>query len=87
VLAESWRGGARLANLARLLALCEVEGMSEEQARRVGVLAGASGHADVVDVAVVEGAIRRGDAVVTSNDCHIRLVADSTGRRLPIEHI
>jgi hypothetical protein len=40
--------------------------MTENQARKVGVLAGQSGHDNVVDVTVVEGAIRRGDAVVTS---------------------
>ena len=36
VLAEAWRGGARQASLSRLLAMCNVEPMSEEQARQVG---------------------------------------------------
>jgi coenzyme F420-reducing hydrogenase gamma subunit len=36
-----------------------------------------SGHDDIVDVAVVEGAIRRGDAIVTSNVTHIRKVAEA----------
>src|ERR1700688_8398 len=72
VLAEAWRGGSRQASLARLLVLCEVEPMSEEQAREVGVLAGKAAHHDVVDVTVVEGAIRRHDAVVTSDDDYIR---------------
>ena len=40
-----------------------------------GVLAAQSGHDDVVDTAVVEGAIRRGDAVVTSDLGHIRKIA------------
>jgi hypothetical protein len=35
--------------------------MSEEQAREVGVLVGKATSADIVDVAVVEGAIRRQD--------------------------
>jgi hypothetical protein len=35
----------------------------------------------------VEGAVRRGDAVVTSNMTHIRMVADATGARLRIESI
>ena len=86
VLAEAWRGGGRQASLSRLLAMCEVEAMSQEQARRVGVLAGKAGHDDVVDVTVVEGAARRRDAVVTSNDDHIRLIASATGARLHIEH-
>ena len=50
--------------------------MNEELARNVGVLAGKSGHDDIVDVSVVEGAVRRGDAVVTlESDPH------SDGRR------
>lgn len=87
VLAEAWRGGGRQANLSRLLAMCEVEAMNEEQARRVGVLAGKAGHDDIVDVTVVEGAARRRDAVVTSNDDHIRMVADVTGGRIHVEHV
>jgi hypothetical protein len=39
VLAEAWRGGSRQASLARILATCEVEPMTEAQARDVGVLA------------------------------------------------
>jgi hypothetical protein len=87
VLAEAWRGGGRQASLSRLLAMCEVESMSEDQARRVGVLAGRSAHDDIVDVAVVEGAVRRRDAVVTSNDAHIRAIAEAAGSRLHIEHV
>jgi hypothetical protein len=67
--------------------MCDTEAMSEELARNVGVLAGTSDHDDIVDVSVVEGALRRGDAVVTSNVTHIRMVADATGARLRIESI
>lgn len=49
-LAEAWRGGSRQASLARLLAMCDVEEMSEEQARHVGVLAGKAAHDDIVDL-------------------------------------
>lgn len=87
VLAEAWRGGPRQASLSRLLAMCDVEPMSEDQARQVGVLAGKAAHDDIVDVTVVEGAIRRRDAVVTSNEDHIRRVADAVGVRLRIEPI
>lgn len=87
VLAEAWRGGSRQASLTRLLRMCDTEPMTEELARNVGVLAGKSGHDDIVDVSVVEGAIRRGDAVVTSNTTHIRMIADATGGRLRIESI
>lgn len=87
VLAEAWRGGGRQASLSRLLAMCEVEPMSEDQARRVGVLAGKAAHDDIVDVTVVEGAARRRDAIVTSNDSHIRAIAEAAGARLHIEHV
>jgi hypothetical protein len=87
VLAEAWRGGSRQASLSRLLRMCDTEPMSEELARHVGVLAGESGHHDIVDVSVVDGAIRRGDAVVTSNLTHIRMVADAAGAGLRIESI
>jgi hypothetical protein len=87
VLAEAWRGGSGQASLSRLLRMCDTEPMSEELARNAGVLAGKSGHDDIVDVSVVEGAVRRGDAVVTSNMTHIRMIADATGARLRIESI
>jgi hypothetical protein len=51
-LAEAWRGGARQANLSRMLVMCEVEPLTEDQARRVGVLAGKAKHDDIVDLAV-----------------------------------
>jgi len=87
VLAEAWRGGPRQASLARLMAMCGVEEMTEEQAHAVGVLAGKSGHDDIIEVTVVEGAVRRGDAIVTSNRDHIELVADSVRRNVLIEDV
>jgi len=82
VLAQAWRGGSRQASLSRLLAMCEVEPLSERQARDVGVLAGKAGHDDIVDVTVVEGAIRRRHAVVTSNEEHIRRIASAADVQL-----
>jgi hypothetical protein len=87
VLAEAWRGGSRQASLARFLALCTIEPLSDEQAKAVGTLGGRSGHDDIVDVTVVEGAVRRLDAVVTSNPTHIRTIADAVRARLTIETI
>jgi hypothetical protein len=87
VLAQAWRGGSRQASLARLLAMCRVEPMTEAQARDVGVLAGKAAHDDVVDVAVVEGAIRRRQAVVTSNETHIRTIASAARVELRIERV
>jgi hypothetical protein len=87
VLAEAWRGGARQASLSRLLAMCDIEPMTEDQARQVAALAGKAAHDDVVDVTVVEGAMRRRDAVVTSNVEHVRRIADAARVRLRIERI
>lgn len=87
VLAEAWRGGGRQANLARFLHLCVTEDLSVKQAKAVGVLASKADHDDIVDVTVVEGALRRRDAVVTSNHTHIRKVADAARARLTIERV
>jgi hypothetical protein len=87
VLAQAWRGGARQANLSRLLALCQVEPMSEAQARAVGRLANRSRHDDVVDLSVVEGALRRRDVIVTSDAEDIQRVLSSVGMHLPVESI
>jgi predicted nucleic acid-binding protein len=87
VLAQAWRGGARQAGLARLLRMCDVEPMTEELAQRVGSLVSDSGHGDIVDVAVADGAIRRGDGVVTSDAGHIRKIAEAAGSTLRIASI
>jgi predicted nucleic acid-binding protein len=87
VLAQVWRGGSKQASLSRLLALCQVEPMTEEQARAVGRLADRSRHKDVVDLAVVEGALRRKDAIVTSDLQDIGRIVVSTGQHVPIESV
>ena len=88
VVAEAWRGGSRQASLARMLAGCDIEEMTADQARRVGELAGRADHQDVVDVAVVEGAARReDDAILTSNESHIRKIIKATGQRIRVETV
>lgn len=88
VLAQAWNGGGpRQASLSRLLALCVTEALSEEQARRVGELAARAHHHDIVDVTVVEGAMRRGDAVVTSDRGDIQRIVDGVGGSLRIEDV
>lgn len=86
VLAEAWRGGPQH-QVSRLLQGCRVESLTEERARAVGVLAKASGLDDTVDLAVIEGAVRRNDAVVTSNRGHLEQAADGMGRRLTIHDV
>ncbi len=87
VLAQAWRGGAKQASLSRLLALCEVEPMSERQARAVGRLVSRSRHVDVVDVTVVEGALRRKDAIVTADPDDIRRTVEALREHIPIEAV
>jgi len=87
VLAQVWRGGSRQASLSRLLAMCDVEPLTDDQARQVGALARKARHDDIVDVTVVEGALRRGDAVVTSDAPHLRRIARAAGADLSIESV
>jgi len=86
VMAEAWRGGPRQASLARMLAGCDIEPMSADQARHVGELAGRADH--VVDVAVVEGAARRDDdAIITSNESHIRKIVTAARQTIRVETV
>lgn len=82
VLAQGWRGGARQALLARLLVGCDVESMQDAQARAVGELAARAGVADVVDATVVEGALRRGDVVLSSDPDDLQAIASAAGHTL-----
>lgn len=88
VLAEAWRGGPQPL-LARLLRGCELEPFSVADARRVGAFAGrAKGvRASIVDFLVVEGALRRGHVVVTSDPDDLRAIAKSAGKKLVVETV
>ena len=86
VLAEGWQGGPQ-ANLSRLLKGCDIEDLTKAQARAVGALTATADHDDIVDVSVVEGAVRRNHAVVTSNSVHIRKVAAATGASITIHSV
>ena len=81
VVAQTWRGGSRQALLARLLFGCHVEALDHHQARSVGALAARAAATDIIDVTVVEGALRRGDLVVSSDSRDLELIASSVGRR------
>lgn len=86
VLGEAWRGSHQ-PQLSRLLRGCQVEPLTEPQARAIGLLAARSGVPDTVDLAVVEGALRRGDAVVTSEWMVLARVAVVVGRELTIHAV
>ncbi len=86
VFAEAWRGGPQH-RLSRLVRGCDIKPLTETQARALGVLAAASGLDDTVDLAVAETALRRNEAVVTSNRSHIEQIGRAVGRGLAIHDV
>ncbi|MHB8719287.1 MAG: twitching motility protein PilT [Candidatus Dormibacteria bacterium] len=87
VVAEAWRGNRRQANLHRLLAACHIAPLAQADARRVGALLGRAGLADVVDASVVDGAMARGDVVLTSDVRRLRRLATAAGVALRLESV
>ena len=67
VVAETWRGGARAARLARALAACAITETDERIARVAGELLGVTRSANTIDALVVATAARFGDAVLTAD--------------------
>lgn len=51
------------------------------------MFSGTANHDDIVDVTVVEGALRRRDAVVTANETHMYGIAGAVRGRVRIEAI
>jgi hypothetical protein len=86
VVAQCWRGTPRQAQLARLLAGCEVEALDDTRARATGTLAGRARTTDVIDAFVVEGALRRGDLIVSSDEGDLAAIAGAVGRHIDIDH-
>lgn len=86
VVAQCWRGTPRQAQLARLLAGCEVESLDDVRARATGSLAGRASTKDIVDACVVEGALRRDDLIVSSDQGDLNSIAAAVSRRLEIDH-
>jgi hypothetical protein len=86
VLAQCWRGTPRQAQLARLLAGCEIETLDDTRARATGTLAGRARTTNIADACVVEGALRRGDLVITSDQGDLNAIAAAISRRLNTDH-
>ena len=78
VLAQAWHGGPQI-DLSRLLKGCQIEPLDETRARTAGHACALAHTADVIDAAVVIGAIARGDLVVTSDRGDINRVANALG--------
>ena len=86
VVAQCWWGTPRQAQLARLLAGCEVESLDDVRAKATGILAGRARTKDVVDACVVEGALRRDDLIVSSDQGDLDSIAAAVSRRIEIDH-
>lgn len=67
VLSQVWRGGPRVARLAKLVVESEVDALDEGRAKEVGERLGDRDGSDVVDAHVVCCAIEREAVVVTSD--------------------
>lgn len=81
---EAWRG-RRQTSLSRLLDGCEIEPLAAEPAERAGTLRRTSADAiGPIDATVVESAVRRGAAVVTSDRGDIEQLAGAARRRVQI---
>ena len=83
VLAQAWRGGPQPL-LSQLVGACTVEPFDESTARLAGAMLSRARSTDVVDASVVVGALRRADAVVTSDRSDIEHLARAVGRRVDI---
>ena len=86
VVAQCWRGTSRQAQLARLLAGSDVETLDDTSARAAGTLAGHARTTDIVDANVVEGALRRGDTIISSDEGDLAAIAAAVSCRLNIDH-
>ncbi len=83
VIGQVWRGGARQAQLARLLRATEVSALDLELGRSAGALLGRARTTDVVDAAVVLLAAD-GDQVLTSDPDDLTALAAAAGIHLEL---
>lgn len=83
VLGQAWRGGPQ-AGLSRLLKGCRVEALDEVRSRAAGHACGRSQTSDVIDAAVVVGAVARGDLLVTSDANDMTRIASALHTRLDL---
>lgn len=87
VITEVYRSG-RQVRLAKLLTGCEIEALEAPSARAAGILLGRCAvDPGAVDASVAEGALRRGDSVVTGNAEHIQALATGVNRELDVIRI
>jgi hypothetical protein len=78
VVAQAWRGSAKQARLARLLAMLDVRGVHLADARAAGELLAATGTSDVVDALLALLAVP-GDQLLTSDPDDLRVLIEARG--------
>jgi hypothetical protein len=69
----------------RLLAGCDAEALDGDQARSVGSLAARAATTDIVNACVVEGAMRRHDLEVSSDEGDLQAIAAAVSRRVEVD--
>lgn len=86
VVGQVWRGGARQAQIARLLHAVEISPLDLELGRRAGELLGRARANDVVDAAVVLLAVD-GDQLLTSDPDDLTSLAVAAGVHLELVRV
>ena len=81
VVAQAWRGSAKQARLARLLAMLDVRGVHLADACAAGELLAATGTSDVVNALLALLAVP-GDQLLTSDPGDLRVLIEA--RRIPM---
>jgi predicted nucleic acid-binding protein len=85
-LAQVWRGGPTSARLAQLIGGSDIDILSEERAKEIGVRLGARSGSDVTDAHVACCAIERRSPVATSDrdDIEALIAPDEQVRLIPV---
>lgn len=78
IVGQVWRGGARQANLARLLPALDVVPLDADLGRRAGALLARSRTTDVIDAALALLA-QDGDEILTSDPDDLRILVAASG--------
>jgi hypothetical protein len=76
VLAQVWRGGARMSRVSRALAAAAIDPLDEERAKEAGLRLGAQGASDVADAHVVCCTVELRATAVTSDADDLRALAE-----------
>jgi hypothetical protein len=86
VVGQIWRGGARQARVAQLIASTTIVALDEILGRRAGVLLGKCRKADVIDAAVVLLAVD-GDSILTSDVRDLAPLAEAAGLHVDLVRV